>query len=475
MNPHLEEDKKIVSEIYTSSESMDNLKTLCDVYGSRFPGTPGDLGSVKWMVEKLRSYGVENAHYESYTIPGWKRGRATLKVTNPIEKELDVISLPHSLGDEIDAKLVYIDNGHVDVYDKRSEEIDGNIVMVTSRKIPFGMKRRVHRSEKFLRSVLAGARGWIYVNHYPAYGPPTGGVSPIIPAVGVSFEDGSFLARLLERYGEVTVKIETTDENPDMKTYNVICDIQGASDDAEYVLGGSHYDGHDISQGAWDPASGVVTVLEMARVLNMVKDRLKRRIRLVCFGAEEIGLLGSRNYVRMHEDEMDDLRFMLNLDSAGGKGRKCVILHGHPELEPFVEQAAKEMKAELPHYQVFSMSSDHWPFVIKGVPAASSLGDPEDAQMRGGRGYGHTKYDTVDKVELKFLRLAAANYARFILRVANADEWPTKRKTREEIEDFVRREGFDQTANLRDKVKESLRTRKITHPDTIDWLQREID
>jgi len=60
-NPYLEVDKAIVSEIYTSSEPMDNLKVLCDVYGSRFGGTPGDFGSVRWMVEKLRSYGCPTA------------------------------------------------------------------------------------------------------------------------------------------------------------------------------------------------------------------------------------------------------------------------------------------------------------------------------------------------------------------------------------------------------------------------------
>ena len=77
-NPWIEVDKKIVSEIYTSSEPMDNLKMLCDVHGSRFPGTPGDLGSVKYMVEKLKDYGIENAHYESYKIPGWRRAPAKL-------------------------------------------------------------------------------------------------------------------------------------------------------------------------------------------------------------------------------------------------------------------------------------------------------------------------------------------------------------------------------------------------------------
>ncbi len=472
-NPYLDADKKIVAEVYTSSEPMDNLKVLCDVYGSRFPGTPGDFGSVKWMVEKLRSYGIENAHYETYTIPGWVRGPAKLEVTSPIEREFDCISLPHSLAGEIEADLVFLGDGPVDIYEKRKDEIDGNIVMVTSRN-PLGMKRFLHRSEKYMRSVLAGAKGWIFMNHYPAYGPPTGGISPIIPAVGVSYEDGSFLARLLEREGKVKVRITTTDKNLEVETYNVVCDVPGTSDDEEYVLAGSHYDGHDISQGAVDPASGTVTVMEIARLLNMVKGHLKRRVRLVCFGAEEIGLYGSYNYVAQHEDEMDALRFMLNLDAGGRSGKKGVILHGHPELEPFLEQAAKEMKAELPYYQRVSPYSDHWPFFLKSVPCGSG-GDPEAIRTRTGRGYGHTRYDTVDKVELENLRLAAANYSRFLLRVANADEWPARRKPQEEIQAFIKEQGYDQTVALAEKVKEYVRTWPEIHPDTREWLKRKSD
>jgi hypothetical protein len=166
-NPYLNVDKKIVSEIYTSSEPMDNLQILCDVYGSRFPGTKGDLGSVKWMTKKLKRNGLKNAYYETYTIPGWKRGPAQLRVIKPIKKKFEVISLPHSIEGEYEGKLVNLGDGAIDDYEKRKDEINGNVVLVTSRN-PIGMQRFLHRSEKFMRSVLAGAKGWIFMNHYPA-------------------------------------------------------------------------------------------------------------------------------------------------------------------------------------------------------------------------------------------------------------------------------------------------------------------
>ena len=472
-NPYLEVDKKIISEVYTSSEPLDNLKILCDVHGSRFPGTPGDLGSVKYMVEKLKGYGIEDAHYESYKIPGWKRGPAKLTMTSPVEKEIDCISLPHSLAGEVEANLVWLGDGAVDVYEKRKAEIDDNIVMVSSAN-PLGMNRSLHRSEKFMRSVLAGAKGWIFMNQYPAYGPQTGGISPVVPSISVSYEDGMFLARTLEREGEVKLRIKTADKNLDVTTYNVIADIPGSSRSKEYVVVGSHYDGHDISQGAVDPASGAVTVMEIARNLQMAKDKLKRRVRCICFGAEEIGLYGSYNYVAMHGDEMNKIRFMLNLDSGGSQGKKGVILHDSPELEPFLERWAAEMKAELPFFQRVGPYSDHWPFFLKGVPCGSG-GDPEAIRTSTGRGYGHSKYDTVDKVDLEYLRLAAANYTRFLFRVANAEDWKPRRKTQHEIQEFIKKQGYDQTVQLADKVKDYVRAWKIIHPETKDWLERKSD
>jgi hypothetical protein len=281
---------------------------------------------------------------------------------------------------------------------------------------------------------------------------------------------GNYLKRRLEDNDDVDVRIKTTDENVDVETYNVVCEIEGITNDDTYVLTGSHYDGHDISQGALDPASGAVTVMEMARVLNMVKNSLKRRIRLVCFGAEEIGLYGSYNYVNMHKNEMSDMRFMLNLDSAGGPGRKGVIFNGHPELESFIEQIAKEMKAELPTGQGISPYGDLWPFFLMGIPGGGG-GDLEARLTRTGRGHGHTRNDTVDKIDLEDLRRAAANFSRFLLRVANADDWPAKKKTNGEIMKFIEEKGYSETIHLTNRVRDFVSTWKSMHKDTKEWLK----
>ena len=270
-----------------------------------------------------------------------------------------------------------------------------------------------------------------------------------------------------------TVKIKTTDTNYDVETYNVICDVEPDDPvDDEHVVVGSHYDGHDISQGAVDPASGTVTVMEIARTLNKVKKDLKRRVRCICFGAEEIGLFGSYNYVAMHGDEMDKVRFMLNLDSGGSKGNKGITFHDFPELEPLAAKWAEEMKAYLPTDEMVSPYSDHWPFFLNSVPCGSG-GDPEARRTRTGRGYGHTRYDTLDKVETQYLRLAAANYTRFLFRVANEEDWNPQRKTKEEIDAFIEEQGYDKTVALSDQMREYIKENyEKIHPDTDAFIKR---
>jgi aminopeptidase YwaD len=464
-------DRRILGEVYGSTETMENLIVLCDEYNSRWPGSGDDRKACEFMVGKLEEYGLEEPHMEPLTLPGWMRGASTLTVTNPIRKEIPCIALPHSVDGEAEADLVFLGDGPIDIYKKREEEIEDNIVMVTSRT-PLGMVRPLHRSEKYNRSVLAGAEGFIFMNHYPAYGPPTGGISPIIPAVAVSYEDGHFLARLLRRKGRVRVRIETRCRNIDVESWNVVADLPGSGEEDESVIYGAHYDGHDIAQGALDDATGAVCVMEVARVLAKVREHLKRRIRFILFAAEEIGLYGSRAYVEQHPDEVKRVRFMLNFDAAGRAGRQGFQLHGWPALEHFFREVADAIGVDIPIWQRVSPYSDHWPFLLQGVPTAG-MGDPEEARRRGGRGFGHTMYDTVDKADLRVHRECVANSAIAAVRIANTDDWPIVHRSKDEVAGLVEELGYRETLALGEKLKEYLSARQgRLRPETEVYLRR---
>jgi len=463
--------ERVLGDIYSSTEPLDLVVELCDEYDSRWPGSGMDKQSCEYMAEKMRGYGLEDVHLEKFTIPGWIRDTSSLAVTSPKSKDIDCIALPMSSEGAVEAELVYLGAGPIEIYEKRKDEIEGKIVMVNSGN-PRGMSRYLHRSEKYQRSVLAGAAGWIFMNHYPAYGPPTGGISPIVPAVGVSYEDGMYLVRMLERKGKVSLRLETKCRNLDVDTWNVVGDLKGTAESEEWLVYGAHYEGHDIAVGALDDATGASVVMELGRTLAKEKEHLKHNIRFICFGAEEIGLYGSRAYCEAHPEFMKKIRFMINFDAAGRAGRQGFCLHDWPKLEPLFREVIAEIGTDLPMWTQVGPYSDHWPFLLQGV-ATATMGDPDEAAKRGGRGFGHTKFDTVDKVDLRAMRECAGNAAVAAFKILNMDDWSYLQRTQAEIDAIVDNAGIHETVRLGVKLKEYLEARRDSlRPETIVYLDR---
>lgn len=427
-------ERAMLGDIYTSRSVMDNLEVLCDDFGSRWGGTEGERRAAEFLLGCFRDYGLSNARLEPFAYVGWERGAAALRVIAPVEREIPCISLPMSPPGVREGQFVYVGDGAPAEFAAAADRLPGAAAMVCSQP-PRGLNRTVHRSEKYHRTALAGAAVFVYMNQYAGYGPETGSIAndreALIPGVALSREHGELLRRLERRCGPLTLRVETTDRSRTMTSWNVVAELPGGSRTDEWILLGCHYDGHDISQGAHDPASGVVAVLEAARVLaRHAADRTGCGIRFVEFGIEETGLLGAKRYAAEHRDELDSFRFMLNLDAAGSPGPKGLIVNRWPELTPFWTRCEREMAAELPIGQKTSAFSDHFPFFLEGVPTAM-MGDPN--HVNTGRGFDHTAYDTLDKVYLGDLREAASVAARLLLRMSLEEPWPAKRRSEEAV------------------------------------------
>lgn len=449
MKTQHEIDLMISGDGYTSTEAMDNLTILCDDFGSRFGGTEGEKLAAAFIKQKLESYGLSNVHLEPFDYIGWRRGEAVLEITSPIQKVIDCISLPHSPAVDLTATLYDAGDGSPELFMENGADMAGKIVMADSQTYPSGSKRWVHRGEKYGRSLLNGAVAFLFMNHYPAYGPATGGIghdgkAGLIPGLSVSYEDGSFLQRLVKKHGEVTLRIRTTDVNEPMTSWNVVGDLPGKEDPNTVVMLGCHYDGHDISQGAQDPASGAVAVMEAARLLAKYASNLPYTVRFALWGVEEIGLLGSFFHADKHADQLDNLRFYFNMDGAGSISNKGIVLNEWEALETLVKSWQKEMAYEFKTAQSINAHSDHYPFLLKGVPTGGMEPVPRST---GGRGYGHTRYDTLDKVTLRGLQDASVLGALIGYRLAacTAEAWPVTRRPESEVRDLLDRpENKDQ-------------------------------
>jgi Zn-dependent M28 family amino/carboxypeptidase len=453
-NPFLSLDRQIVGDIYTNTEAMDNLTILCDEFGSRFGGTEGERWAAEFFKAKLEEYGLSNVRLEPVEYIGWTRGEAKLEIISPMRKVVPCISLPHSPPADLEGVVIDMADGAPKDFDRRADEIKGKIVMTTSIVSPKGSKRWIHRGEKYGRSLMAVAIGFIFVNHYPGYGPATGGIGHdgegLIPGISISKEEGAFIQRLMKREGDVKIRLVTTDRCQPMTSWNIIGDLFGRQHPDQIVMLGCHYDGHDVSQGAGDPASGAVSVLEAARALAKYAPGLPCTVRFALWGVEEIGLFGSKEYVKAHANELSDIRFYLNMDSAGTQSNnRDIVLNEWPDLEARFERWREEMALEFAIGQSVHAFSDHFPFFMAGVPT----GGIESAERSlAGRGYGHTQHDTVDKVNLTGLREASTLAARLALRMASEETWPVARRDEKTVLELLDGPEYREEKEFRDRL-----------------------
>ena len=100
---------------------------------------------------------------------------------------------------------------------------------------------------------------------------------------------------------------------------NVIGEITGSEFPDEIVSIGAHLDSWDVGTGALDDGMGVAMMLASAHHIAQLPERPKRTIRVILFAAEEVGLLGAKEYMKIHKDNMDNHIIGAEWDFGVGK------------------------------------------------------------------------------------------------------------------------------------------------------------
>jgi hypothetical protein len=122
-----------------------------------------------------------------------------------------------------------------------------------------------------------------------------------LPSAALSHESADTLADALRTNPRLRVQLAIeTSTRENAPSGNVIAEIPGRTRPDEIVLLGAHLDSWDISPGAQDDGVGVGLIVEAARIIAQRRQRPARTIRIVLFGAEEIGILGGVDYARAH-------------------------------------------------------------------------------------------------------------------------------------------------------------------------------
>jgi Zn-dependent M28 family amino/carboxypeptidase len=182
----------------------------------------------------------------------------------------------------------------------------------------------------------------------------------------------------------------------EVQSRNVIAKLEG-SDPAlknEVVIYTAHWDhlgrdpalkGDQIFNGAADNASGVASVLQMAKALAAIRPAPKRTIIFLAVTAEEKGLLGAKYYATHPLYPLERTLADINLDviNLWGPTKDLISIGmGNSTLDDLLVEVAREHgRTVLPDADPekgYYFRSDHFEFAKQGVPAL----DP-----KGGRDY----------------------------------------------------------------------------------------
>jgi N-acetylated-alpha-linked acidic dipeptidase len=125
--------------------------------------------------------------------------------------------------------------------------------------------------------------------------------------------------------------------------WNVVARIAGSTFPEEWIVRGNHHDAW--VNGAQDPVSGLAPLLEEARAIGqLVRQgwRPKRTLVYAAWDGEELGLIGSTEFVEQHDAELRQKAVVyINSD---GNGRGFLQASGSHTLEALVNDVARSVE-----------------------------------------------------------------------------------------------------------------------------------
>jgi Zn-dependent M28 family amino/carboxypeptidase len=279
--------------------------------GNRAAGTPGYAASVAYVRTQLRRAGYAPRAtpfpFVEY-LERLERGRQVV----PVERNLPLEALeysPPTPRDGLRARVVESGDGCSagDFGDVR-----GAIALVERGTCFFAVKAG--------NAQRAGAVGLLVFNNEA--GPLDGTLGdPRAATIPVAALARNLGLELTSATG-VVVEMELDTQTRNATTHNVLADAQRRA--TRVLVIGAHLDSVRAGPGVNDNGTGVAALLEIARVLRKSSSRLN--VQFAFWGAEELGLFGSRAYART----LDPQRIVgyLNFDVLGSPTRSYGVYEG---------------------------------------------------------------------------------------------------------------------------------------------------
>ena len=476
---------RIKEEAFQHSQALDTLSYLSDVYGPRLTGNPAYYEAAVWAKEKLESWDLDNVHFDSYRddLRGWDIESYSVEMVEP--RYMNITALPDAwtsgTNGEVVGEPLLVDYTSPDALRALRGQLRGRILL--SPKMREQGKRR---EGVFTDEQLAHAESHLNPDNpdnldnadlEPSVDRRRGsaaealdlqkllldeGVAAVIrgsdktpgvldanqqrftrrgdlrpvPHFSISAEQHGRMLRMIERGVTVNLKLHLSINfytDPRYHT-NIIAEIPGGDLRDQLVLVGGHFDSYHSGTGAADNGAGSATTMEVMRIFKALEIEPRRTIRLVLWGSEEQGHLGSRGYIAKYVadpntgadlGELNRISVYFNHDNNGhnirgihGQGNEAIRPIFERYLEPFHKMGAKTASVEN------AGGTDHLGFNAVNIPAFEWIQDPlhyHTTQI-------HSNMDVLDYVTEAALKLNAAIIATFVYHAAMRDEMmPRKR------------------------------------------------
>ena len=462
---------RIKEEGLQRSKVMEIESYLTDVYGPRLTGSPNIKEAADWAEKTMKEWGLANVKLETFPFGrGWQNQRFVAHALTP--RAYPIIAYPKAWtpgtkGPVTGEAVMAVITSEKD-FDTYRGKLRGKFVLVSALRdvLPqfeapasrytdaeltdlakqpaagrgrgrgnapdaaFVRKRTQFWIDEGVAAVLDISRGDGGTLFVQSGGSRNASDPPSPPQVVLAVEHYGRIARTLDKHIPVTLQLDIDNKfyDDDLNAFNIVGELPGSDKADEVVMLGAHFDSWHTGTGATDNAAGSAIMMEAMRLLKTSGVKLRRTVRIGLWGAEEQGLIGSKEYVKAHYGDPATMQLKpehakfagyFNVDNGTGAIRG-VYLQGNEAVAP-IFQAWMEPFKNLGMTTLAIRNTggtDHLSYDAVGLPGFQFIPDEVEYDSRT----HHSNMDTYERVQANDMMRNAVIVASFVYNAANRDE-----------------------------------------------------
>ena len=429
--------EKIIAAALKENTGYQLIESLTTEIGPRMAGSSQEKRARAWAKKRLDAMQFDKVIIDTFPLTTWERDFESAKIVSPFPQPLTITALggslstpPGGVSGEIyrvpnfsdlkqlsdgsqKGKIIFVDEVMV-----RTQDGAGYGAAVQKRRDTAFEAARLGAVGALIRSVGTTHHRFAHTGLMRSYNDKP--LPNSVPTAALAAPDADQLGRIINKDLKVTVNLEVQAKfKKKMESGNVIAEIKGTDLAHEIVLIGAHLDSWDLGTGAVDDGAGVGIVVAAADLVRRITQRAPRRtIRVVLFGAEEIGLVGAIDYAKRYQKEVKNHIIAAESDFGANEILKigtANVADDKFELVKGIQKQLAPLKVLLGNNQAYG-GPDLIPLKYQGVPIAGLIQDGLDYFD-----LHHTANDTLDKVDPAKIQQNVATYAAFVYLVAYSD------------------------------------------------------